>query len=411
LIISLLAILFLFIGGVRVYFNGLVDDFRISIDKKETELHDMFEARIGAIKDSLDTANSLSVREFESLLESVDCYFRSKASISFLYLEEEIEYKTPINEIASCLLQSADLKAQNKIEKAKIDRKKKLLIDDFSMFYSEAMSIVGYEKIIQGYRCCEDCPKELERTRQIVFQEDYWDEFELFLKQYSHDSKIADDSFNNAFEAVIEDFRKSTRRTGASISDYQIRGYIDSAWTFNSFNGPLLGELSYSSRTAQIDQIELNRGISSILKNYYANNSLRTGTMPYSSCFGSKNYCDDWSSSSVKIINGGQDVIASIKTSSGKVIRHAYINGSGTFTFKIPDGTYSVHFYSGSGWNPDKVLTTSSRCGTLRGAFVSDVTVTKDASVTLYSQSMEYTLTQVINGNFSPSSSSVRDAF
>lgn len=133
--------------------------------------------------------------------------------------------------------------------------------------------------------------------------------------------------------------------------------------------------------------------------------------MPYSSCYGSSNYCSDWSCSKIKVITGGSgDVLVTIKNSYGKVVRHAYIKGGNSFTFNVPDGSYQVFFYSGTGWNPNKQMPSSS-CSYLKGGFVSNESVTKDNYINLYSQIMTYELILQQQGNFSTKPSSKNEAF
>ena len=53
----------------------------------------------------------------------------------------------------------------------------------------------------------------------------------------------------------------------------------------------------------------------------------------------------------------------------------------------------------------------NTNCGRLVGGFVSKVSVGKDMFLQLNNQYMTYTLTSVSNGNFSPQTSSINEAF
>jgi hypothetical protein len=98
-----------------------------------------------------------------------------------------------------------------------------------------------------------------------------------------------------------------------------------------------------------------------------------------------------------------------VKNSSNKVIRHAYIRGREAFTFNIPDGTYNIYFYSGTGWNPYKKIS-STTCNII-GGFVSDENTGKDSYVNLKNNVLTYTLTLSTSGNFSMQNSSANEAF
>ncbi|MFN6390014.1 MAG: hypothetical protein ACK4YG_06065, partial [Bacteroidota bacterium] len=67
-------------------------------------------------------------------------------------------------------------------------------------------------------------------------------------------------------------------------------------------------------------------------------------------------------------------------------------------------------FYSGTGWNPNKQMPSSS-CSYLKGGFVSNEDVTKDNYINLYSQIMTYELILQQQGNFSTKPSSKNEAF
>ncbi len=71
----------------------------------------------------------------------------------------------------------------------------------------------------------------------------------------------------------------------------------------------------------------------------------------------------------------------------------------------LPDGHYMVYFYSGKGWNPNKVK------GNLKGGFVSMESQQKDGPINLVSAWCEYTLYPVTNGNLRLNSASENEMF
>jgi hypothetical protein len=167
-----------------------------------------------------------------------------------------------------------------------------------------------------------------------------------------------------------------------------------------------LGDISYSFNESEEDLTPLKGYVNEIYASYYASNSLYNGATPYKYCYGASN---NGYPSKVNIKSGNSDVIVTIKK-EGKVYRHAYIKANSNYTFKVADGSYNVYFYYGKGWNPKKFMK-NTNCGRLVGGFVSNVSVGKDMYLSLNNQYMTYTLTSVKNGNFSPKTSSINEAF
>jgi hypothetical protein len=146
------------------------------------------------------------------------------------------------------------------------------------------------------------------------------------------------------------------------------------------------------------------------LYNKYGNNSLRTGSTPYSYCFGRNRSCNDYGCSQIKVRTpSNSDVLVTIKK-NGKVYRHAYIRASSSYTFEFPNGTYQAFFYYGKGWYPEKFMKETS-CGKLKGGFLTDEHFGKDDPQTLSNNVLTYELILQQNGNFSTRPSSKNEAF
>jgi len=142
----------------------------------------------------------------------------------------------------------------------------------------------------------------------------------------------------------------------------------------------------------------------------YINNSLSTGSTPYSYCFGNNRSCSDYGCSQIKVRTpSNSDVVVTIKK-NGEVYSHAYINKGSAYTFELPNGTYQTFFYYGKGWNPNKVMKEAG-CGTLIGGFVTEEHFGKDSPQSLSNNILEYELILQQNGNFSTSPSNSDEAF
>ena len=53
----------------------------------------------------------------------------------------------------------------------------------------------------------------------------------------------------------------------------------------------------------------------------------------------------------------------------------------------------------------------TSECGTLRGGFISNVSIGKSSNKSLYENIWSFELTETVDGNFTPRSSSIEEAF
>jgi len=134
-----------------------------------------------------------------------------------------------------------------------------------------------------------------------------------------------------------------------------------------------------------------------------------TGATPWENCYGKNASCEYVGCSDIKVNTSSNSSIVAIVKKYGKVVKHAYISAGSSYTFQVPDGTYQVFFYYGSGWDRNKSMN-SKDCYSLRGGFTSKESVSKTERITLKGQIMTYTLTYSTSGNFSPKSSSLEEA-
>jgi hypothetical protein len=142
----------------------------------------------------------------------------------------------------------------------------------------------------------------------------------------------------------------------------------------------------------------------------YINNSLSTGSTPYSYCYGRNSSCSGWGCSEIKITTPhNSDVLVIIKKGE-KVVSHAYIKNRSSYTFELPNGNYQPFFYYGKRWNPEKVMKQTD-CGTLKGGFIANEDIGKDDPQSLINSILTYELILQERGNFSTRPSNVNEAF
>lgn len=144
-----------------------------------------------------------------------------------------------------------------------------------------------------------------------------------------------------------------------------------------------------------VDNVDSVRAVNDVepeIENPYINNSLRTGSKPYSSYFGraktGENYID------VKTAKGSDYIIIVKQHRNRKYINHIYIKGGESARMYIPDGTFDIFFYSGKGWNPNKKVNDE-----LPGGFVFYENFQKDTPRKIVTAYLQYELYPVTNGN------------
>lgn len=163
-----------------------------------------------------------------------------------------------------------------------------------------------------------------------------------------------------------------------------------------------------AERIEREDRLEKERQEKAIYDKYI-NNSLSTGSTPYSYCFGRNSSCSGWGCSQIKVRTpNNSDVLVTIKKGE-IVVRHAFIKSGSSYTFELPNGTYQPFFYYGKGWNPEKVMKQTD-CGTLKGGFITNEDFGKDNSQTLSNNILEYELILQQSGNFSTRPSNANEA-
>lgn len=134
----------------------------------------------------------------------------------------------------------------------------------------------------------------------------------------------------------------------------------------------------------------------------YLENNLQTGAIPYNNntCEGNESEISVSTSASSEC-----DVVVIVKRNN-HIVRNVYIEAGDSYVFSVPNGTYQVFFYGGKGWNPHKKMT-----GGYVGGFVANESYSKDSSVALNYQGVNYDLIPQQNGNFSTMQSNASEIF
>jgi hypothetical protein len=416
ILLGIAILLVLLVLSVRYIFKNQFAEFEVSIRKYESEQLEDFK-REKEIKIA-QLSNEGLEKFFNEYFEESKSIIEKDTTFSFLYLSESVKYKMGRLDYFDCLHQKCIVEKQNETTKKQITLKEKELEKKFGSTFTSWYPKLKDEKLLQKTSRIGNCSGFYSDLFEISYDKDAWIEFEKFMTSYDSEIKTAENQSNQA-EAQFSNNVSSTKSSLKSgVINYfnthlsNNKSEILSTETESkSFNSPTLGIISYNITKTSFNKQAFQNVADDAFEEQWKYNSLSTGSMPYASCYGSSNYCSDWSCSKIKVLTGGSgDVLVSIKNTNGKVVRHAYIKGGNSFTFSVPDGSYQVFFYSGTGWNPNKQMPSSS-CSYLKGGFVSNEDVTKDNYINLYSQIMTYELILQQQGNFSTKPSSKNEAF
>lgn len=334
------------------------------------------------------------------------------------FLGTKYEYTYPSTQYLSCLESDARAEVQSSDNRELIAEISDSYRSRFGSSFETFMENLDEEGYNITKETVRDCEKFFGKRDFYVFNKEYWDDIEKVMLTNSKENGEALAKSQIAEREFEADLRRARRQLIASYQssfDNQIsqnrssilKETVEEVETVTDNFGTWITKTSHLTYNDDV----LDRVLNQALNSQWETNSLQTGSAPYANCYGSLNICSGGDCSQVDITAGGSDVIVTIKNSSDRVVRHAYIRSRQEYSFDIPNGTYNMYFYSGRGWNPNKVQNSSS-CSNLRGGFVSNESFTKDyESNRLNNNILSYELREVTSGNFRPGSSNAAEAF
>ena len=176
----------------------------------------------------------------------------------------------------------------------------------------------------------------------------------------------------------------------------------DDSYTYGPFDTSNPAYKSKSSSNTSSYNSTYTSSVRQKPESKYANNRISSGSTVYStkSLLGNDSKIEIRTSSSANC-----DLVAIVKY-HGAIVRNAYIRAGRNHTFYVPNGTYQVFFYAGTGWNPTKPMPRG-----LKGGFVANESFSKDSPTRLEYKSVVYELIPQLNGNFSTIQSSESEIF
>jgi len=391
--------------------------FKLEIEDYEEKLT---EAYYIAKEDFLNEINRNSNR----LNEKVRNYFSDQeafvtidTTFKYCLIKSRVPYCFPSVQYFKFLKQKSLLDIKNESNNELINKFKQRL----SLKYPEQFDI-WYDKLLNNKIVIEKdslikIGRFTEYLTAVNYEPEVWKAFDEFLRYYERDiarikssNKKVYGQMENAVYTLKNQLRSSYRNHFIDVIEEKKNNLIKKETLSRSFESNLLELLSYTIDSLYFDKDLFNTIAEEELLAQWRTNSLNTGAKPYAYCYGYSNRCSGWGCSKIEINNGGSDVVILVKnTHNHRITRHSYIRSGDRYTINLPNGSYIVYFYSGKGWNPSKVIK-ESPC-TVKGGFVSQEHTGKDSKVHLNNNILQYTLYEVVNGNFSMLSSSKDEAF
>lgn len=416
ILIGIVALLVLLVVSVRFMFNKKFEEFKVSVQQYENEQLTNFQKE--KEKKIAQLSNESLAQLFNQYFEESKSIIEKDTTFSFLYLSESVKYKNGRLDYFDCLHQKCIVEKQNETAQKQITLKEKELEKKYGNTFTSWYLKLKDEKLLQKTSRIRNCSDFYSDLFEISYEKDAWSEFEKFMNSYDKEMKLAETESSQAetqYSNKVASTKNSLKSGVISYFNSQLSNsksqILITVTEAKSFNSPTLGLITYNVTKRNFNKQAFQNVADDAFEEQWKYNSLSTGSTPYSYCYGSSNYCNDYGCSQIKVITGGSgDVLVTIKNYNGKVVRHGYIKGGYSYTFNVPNGNYQVFFYSGTGWNPNKEMPSSS-CNYLKGGFVSNESVTKDNYINLYSQIMTYELILQQQGNFSTKPSSKNEAF
>lgn len=162
-----------------------------------------------------------------------------------------------------------------------------------------------------------------------------------------------------------------------------------------------------STQTSQLTEdvvVEPQPTQDEIWREKYSGNHLANGAQPYRALYGKNKRSG--ASSIIVTAPTDQDALVMVKHNGDRIVGHAYIRNSNSYTFHISEGYYQVYFICGTDWCPEKEAPNGQM-----GFFLSSSTSKDELIYIGLYESLTYTLQSMEHGNFVPRTASEEEAF
>lgn len=414
-IIAILLLAFLF--TVRYFFYEKLVVFKKDIEFYKVQSGVQFNKLKDAKLKELNNGDPQVLKLYSENFNDSNSILEKDTTFTFLYLSETIKYKSPSVDYIECLSKKCTVDVENEKIQKLIENKEVQLKSKYGDLFTLWYPKLKDSKLIKRNNTISGCEIFFKEITELIYDDKSWNDFDRFLAIYSSDKAVSDAANKytlNQFEAQKSLIRNQLRSSVIGYFNDRLGERLSQIITTKSnqktYESQTLGTINYSFDETNFDEEILKVIADDAFEEQWKSNSLTTGSMPYSNCYGSSNYCSGWGCSKIEVTSGGSDVLVTVKDASDEVLRHVYIRAGDSYTLNVDNGQYYVFFYSGTGWNPNKFMT-KTKCGDLKGGFVSSESISKDNGVFLMNQIIRYELILQQDGNFSTSPSSKDEAF
>jgi len=417
ILIGIAVVLILIVLLVRYIFKDKFESFKTSISHYEIDQLSNFRKEKEKRVAELINGDKIIYESFTNQFDESKSMAERDTSFSFLYLSKDLKYNIASLNYIDCLNNKCIIDKENGINQKLISIKEK----EYGKKYGQTFSIwypkLKNDKLLKKVNISGDCIGYFPNIEAFSLNSNAWNDFEKFMISYNNVIKqtdIQNRQIFNQYLSRVSSTKNQLRSSTMDLFDDKLSNkksqILKTEIESKEYNSPTLGLITYNVNKTNFDKQAFQNIADQVFEEQWKSNSLRTGEMPYSNCYGASNYCGSFYCSEIRVKTGGADVLVTIKDRNRNVVRHGYINTGHTYTFHLSDGEYQVFFYSGSGWNPNKFMK-STYCGDLYGGFVSGENVTKDKYISIHSQIMTYELILQRDGNLSTKPSSKDEAF
>jgi hypothetical protein len=408
----------LFIAGIILLFGSTYfmhlnkfSDTKKVLKEREIENANSFNKLKEELKAQYVRENENESYIFDEIFDIEKAISFKDSTVSFFLYSDQVEVKLIDKNYLKCVQLKAKSLAVNKRSDNEYNQKLDELTIKYGPTAKTLASFVGKDMFLIHSKE-NNCKPYFSDNNSYIIDPLSFQEYSRFLVEYRINEQkmsLKNEIIARSYENEILNLKRGLNGDAMRVfnQNLQFEKALKSENEYFAFKWAGRKDFAYPIIRKEIDHNYIDNTMNEVYAEQYKDYSLKTGSMPYSYCFGNSNS----GQSGVRVKAGGGDVLVTIKNMNDQVIRHAYIEARNSYTLSVPNGNYYVYFYYGTGWNPKRFMKDTS-CGRLVGGFLSNESVSKDPNVLkLYSGIMTYTLTEQINGNFSTAGSSKNEAF
>ena len=227
---------------------------------------------------------------------------------TFFYITTPLSYKAHDKRYLYCLLEKARSSITNTSNTEKIEIKKSQLNKKYGKGYKRWYpDFESYLGGIDSVSC-----SQFFTYSTVNFDKSNWNDFSNFLTYYSKtikEEKGKNNSEKNKFKNYKYKRKKQLKSKFHNNYETELTlkkdNFLIKSKKLFRYKSSLKGEIIFYFESITFNETKFDKVSEKIFEDQWKTNSLRTGSMPYASCYGSSNY----GSSKIEVKNSGNDVV------------------------------------------------------------------------------------------------------